>query len=59
MDLKNFYACALIYIISTHRPDLKTGMDFRPCLKTGVENFIFGGMKSGQDLENRVAQPHQ
>ena len=36
-------------IISTRRPGLKTSM----------ENDILVGLKSGQDLINRAAHPHQ
>ena len=44
MDLKNFYACALIYIISTQRPDLKTGMDFRGLVWKRVWKISFLGV---------------
>ena len=33
-------------------------MDLRGRLKTGVENYIFG-LKTGQDIRNRAAHPHQ
>ena len=29
MDLNNLFVCALIYVMITQKPGLKTGMDFR------------------------------
>ena len=51
MDLNNFFVCALIYV--------KTGMDFRGIVWKRVWKITFFGLKSGQDLKNRVAHPHQ
>ena len=34
-------------------------MESAPSLKTGVDNYIFFGLKWGQDFKNRAAHPHQ
>ena len=46
-------------IISALRPGLKTGMEFRGLVWKRVWKITFFGLKSGQDLENREAHPHQ
>ena len=46
-------------IISAWRPGLKTGMDYRGLVRKRVWKITFFGLKSGQDLENRAAHPHQ
>ena len=46
-------------IISAERPGLKTGMDFRGMVWKRVWKITFFGQKSGQDLKNRAAHPHQ
>ena len=46
-------------IISALRPDLKTSMDFRGLVWKRAWKITFFGLKSGQDLENRGAHPHQ
>ena len=46
-------------IISALRPGLKTGMEFRGLVWKRVCKITFFGLKSGQDLENREAHPHQ
>ena len=38
---------------------LKTGMDFRILVWKRVYKIKFFGQKSGQDLKNRAAHPHQ
>ena len=38
---------------------LKTGMDFRGQVWKQMWKMTFFGLKYGQDLENRVAHPHQ
>ena len=45
--------------ISAQRPGLKTGMDFRDLVWKRVWKMTFFGLKSGQDLKNRAAHPHQ
>ena len=46
-------------IISAKRPGLKTGMDCRGLVWKRVWKTTFFGLKSGQDLENQAAHPHQ
>ena len=38
---------------------MKTGMDFRGLVWKRVWKITFFGLKSGQDLKNRAAHPHQ
>ena len=40
-------------------PGLKTGMDFTGQVWKQVWKMTLFGLKKGQDLENRAAQPHQ
>ena len=55
MHLKKFFVCAL----SNDDIGLKTGMDLRGQVWKQMWKMTFFGLKCGQDLENRVAHPHQ
>ena len=63
MDLNNFFRLRSNLnsdnTISAQRPGLKTGMDFRGLVWKRVWKITFFGLKSSQDLKNRVAHPHQ
>ena len=46
-------------IISSYRPGVKTGMDFKGLVWKQVLKITLFGLKSGQYLENWAAHPHQ
>ena len=52
----------MLYINLTVRvywTTLKTGKDFRDLVWKRVWKITFFGLKTGQDLKNRAAHPHQ
>ena len=46
-------------IISSYRPGVKTGMDFKGLVWKRVLKITLFGLKSGRYLENWAAHPHQ